>query len=53
MIHDRRNTFGGYLEDFASGGTTRIAADDYRRGHARNEIQQLLIARRLLERYAL
>ena len=42
MIHDRRNTFGRYLEDFASGGTTAplmIIGEDT------NEIQQLLIAR--------
>ena len=49
MIHDRRNTFGAYLEDFASGGTT---APLMTIGEGTNEIQQLLIARRLLERYA-
>ena len=49
MIHDRRDTFGGYLEDFASGGTT---APLMIIGEGTNEIQQLLIARRLLEMYA-
>ncbi len=49
MIHDRRDTFGGYFEDFIYCCDAPLMII----GESANEIQQLLIARRLLERYVI